>query len=111
MSELPENAGIKQEMRNEKGQFVPGVSGHPEGKPKGAKNKFSFVNYWQERWTKNPEEFNDLATAFMNDPKLRGLIVQMIDGKPPQDLNLGSTELPFIIQIIKDDGKTGNKEG
>jgi hypothetical protein len=31
--EEPENAGV---VRNEKGQFVPGVSGNPDGKPPGA---------------------------------------------------------------------------
>jgi hypothetical protein len=33
MSELPENTGT---IRDEKGRFVPGVSGNPAGKPKDA---------------------------------------------------------------------------
>lgn len=32
---MPENAGKNQGVRDELGRFVPGVSGNPEGKPKG----------------------------------------------------------------------------
>ena len=95
MSELneviPENTGEVQETRDEAGRFIKGVSGNPDGKPKGAKNKFSFVRYWQERWEEDPEEFKQLATEFMKDDKLRGLIIQMVDGRPNQHADIDTT--------------------
>lgn len=35
---IPEKAGDNQEIRNDKGQFVPGVSGNPAGKPRGTES-------------------------------------------------------------------------
>lgn len=37
-SKLPKSIGEKQEIRNKKGQFIPGVSGNPYGRPLGTKN-------------------------------------------------------------------------
>lgn len=34
----PEKSGTIQEGRDEKGRFIPGISGNPEGKPPGTKN-------------------------------------------------------------------------
>lgn len=90
----PEKTGENQGIRDEKGRFIEGVSGNPKGKPLGTKNKFSFVKYWQERWEKNPKEFEELATMFLCDEKLRSLIIQMIDGRPTQDVTSGGEKLP-----------------
>ena len=35
---IPEVAGSKQGIRDEKGRFIEGVSGNPEGRPRGNKN-------------------------------------------------------------------------
>lgn len=106
----PENTGENQVERDNKGRYVEGVSGNPAGKPKGAKNKFSFVNYWQERWDKDPTEFEDLATAFMKDDKLKGLIIQMIDGRPTQDItSAGEKIIPIpILDVPKDNSNKEN---
>ena len=119
MSELneviPENTGEVQETRDEAGRFIKGVSGNPDGKPKGAKNKFSFVRYWQERWEEDPEEFKQLATEFMKDDKLRGLIIQMVDGRPQQDVTTDGKALPtpilgLIPNVQSDDSNSQNTE-
>ena len=119
MSELneviPENTGGVQETRDEAGRFIKGVSGNPDGKPKGAKNKFSFVRYWQERWEEDPEEFKQLATEFMKDDKLRGLIIQMVDGRPQQDVVSDGKALPtpilgYVPNNNSDSEDTGSKE-
>lgn len=93
----PESTGEKQEIRDEKGRFKPGISGNPEGKPQGAKNKFSFTDYWQKRWEENPGEFTALATEWLQDEKLRALIIQMIDGRPKQDITSDGKALPTPI--------------
>ena len=94
----PENAGKKEEIRDKKGRYLKGKSGNLKGKPLGAKNKFSFVGYWQERWAKNPKEFEALATAFMKDDNLRSLIIQLVDGRPSQTIG-GDPNNPLVIEI------------
>lgn len=100
----PENTGNVQESRDESGRFKPGISGNPAGKPKGSKNKFSFVQYWQERWEANPKEFKEMATEFLKDEKLRGLIIQMVDGRPQQDVTSGGEKIPTpILHVLSND--------
>ena len=93
--EEPETTG---KIRNEKGQFVPGVSGNPAGRPKGQtiKNKIKLI---LEEGPGRLEEFVERLIA--ENP---ALVWQMLEGKPPQDLNLGSNpDLPFTIKIIRDE--------
>lgn len=40
---MPNKTGIKQEVRDDKGRFVPGVSGNPAGKPKGVRHMTSLL--------------------------------------------------------------------
>ena len=87
-------------IRDDKGRFV---DGNP-GRPKGAKNKFSFTDYWQNRWEENPEEFTVLATEWLKDEKLRALIIQMIDGRPRQDITSDGKALPTPIYVPRDPG-------
>ena len=108
----PENTGKMQETRDKSGRYKPGVSGNPKGKPKGAKNKFSFIKYWQERWEKDPEEFERLATEFMKDDNLRALIIQMVDGRPHQtsDLTSDGKPLPILNVISANNGNEQNSK-
>jgi len=78
----PENTGELQEIRDEKGKFVKGVSGNPLGKPAGARNKFSPVAKIQEIWEANPDDFEDFINKYLKDPRNRQHIVEMLDGKP-----------------------------
>lgn len=78
----PENTGEIQGLRNDRGQYIKGVSGNPSGKPYGAKNRFSPITKIQEIWENNPEEFNDFINKYLRDPKNRQHIVEMVDGKP-----------------------------
>ena len=83
----------KDDYRDEKGRFIEGAPGRPPG----TKNKFSFVDYWQKRWDENPEEFTVLASEWLQDEKLRALIIQMIDGRPKQDITSDGKALPTPI--------------
>lgn len=108
--EKPINTGELQEIRDESGRFKPGMSGNPKGKPVGAKNKFSFVKYWQERWDNNPKEFEDLAVEFMKDDKLRGLILQMVDGRPHQTTDITSDNKPIPLLYALPDNNSDKKD-
>ena len=61
MSE-PENAGP---LRNEKGQFPPGVSGNPGGKPKGSRNALgeTFIADLYAHWQENGKDALDGCLA------------------------------------------------
>lgn len=107
--EEPNENGVKSE-RDEKGRFVEGNSGSP-GRPPGAKNKFSFVQFWQELWEENPEQFKELAKKYLDDDKLAALVIQMIDGRPKQDITSDGKAFPTPIyggQSIQE--HDGNKE-
>ncbi len=71
------------ENRNEKGQFLPGHTGNPLGRPLGI---FSFKDEWRKLWTENPEEFVELAKEWLKDKSLRALIIQQIDGRPKESI-------------------------
>ena len=101
MSEDLETTETTDEKLTKPWQFVKGDDPRRnlEGRPVGAKNKFSFVKYWQERWDKRPDEFKELAESFLQDEKLRGLIIQMIDGRPTQDITTKGEKLPMPIYV------------
>lgn len=109
----PGNTGKLQETRDRNGKFVKGVSGNPLGKPMGAKNKFSPVAKIQEIWEANPDDFENFINDYLEDPKNRQHIVEMLDGKPrgsetivpiQNNVYIGSPEQDALIleQEIKD---------
>ena len=108
MTESPEKqAVIKQEIaptpkRDKKGRILPGNSGNPKGRPKGKTIKERVLE-WLE---KHPDDMRSFVKHFVKDN--RELTWQMLEGRPPQDMNLGSNaDLPFTINIMKDDGTKG----
>lgn len=97
----PEKTGDKQEIRDKSGRFKKGVSGNPKGKPAGT---LSIKTKIRQRFEKNPKALKEFMNVLIE--KYPGLVWQMLEGRPPQDLNLGQNpELPFIIKIEKDDRK------
>lgn len=105
----PENQGENSEVGNRKPpkkfQFKPGVSGNPAGRPKGKSLKEYTREYLQSM---TEEERIDFLNGL--DP---AMVWRMTEGNPPQPLELeGKGGLPFIIQIIKGDGRdTTNTQG
>jgi|SRR3990172_10579884 len=95
-----EEAIKNEEKRDNMGRFAEGNAGGP-GRPKGSLSIMAKIKKYLED---NPNKLDELVQYYITNEKERSLLLQMIDGKPPQDLNLGQNpELPFTINVIKDD--------
>lgn len=98
----PVNTGKKQEGRNDKGQFVKGVSGNPEGKPEGTVGfKTMFDQTLKEiaklNKIKEPEAFQILFKQAYLQAKQGNFnyfkdIMDRYYGKPVQSLELGGPD-------------------
>ena len=95
-----EEAIKNEEKRDNMGRFAEGNAGGP-GRPKGSLSIMAKIKKYLED---NPNKLDELVQYYITNEKERSLLLQMIDGKPPQDLNLGQNpELTFTINVIKDD--------
>ena len=112
MEEIPVKTGDNQETRNDKGQFVPGVSGNPAGKPVGSK---SFTTKVKEALAKiaDGKDYTyeeALVKAVMKkaivdqDPKMIQLIWNYLDGKPTQKtvIDFGDQKIEESLDLIKE---------
>ena len=104
--EKPENAG---KSRNEKGQWVKGVSGNPKGKKKGTisilhdiKNKLKDVK------ENRPEEYEELIDYYWKNKRMRELLIKMIDGMPKQSMDMNMDIKQALVEFI---GGEGGKDG
>lgn len=97
----PENAGEKQEIRDEKGRFVPGVSGNPAGKPPGT---ISIMSKIKKKFEEDPELFESYVAEVLTDPKLRQEIIRQLDGAPQQKMDVTSDgeRIMFLSPEIAD---------
>jgi len=105
--EKPANAGEMQGIRDEKGRFIEGVSGNPEGKIKGSKNYLTLL----EDAIKNYETvtgkklFDRLINrAFINDNVLLNVVKKFIPDKTHTEIS-GTEPLKFEVEILN-----GNKK-
>lgn len=91
----PEGTGIK---RKPDGTFEKGVSGNPEGRPAGS---VSVMTRIRQIFNEEPEYFELYVRDILKDERLRKEIVQQLDGKPKQTIDLGNSEgIPFIIKTV-----------
>ena len=76
------------ETRNEKGHFLPGVSGNPGGRPKGSVSPITRI---RQIFAEQPDAFEAFVASYLANEQNQKHIVEMIDGKPKQDVSLDAT--------------------
>lgn len=107
--ETPENTGG---IRNEKGQFLPGVSGNPLGKPPGALSVVAEIKkQLDEIAEEDPQKrkklellvrkviikaINDGDTSMIRD------IIDRVDGKPKQSIEIDDNRTDETKEMLKD---------
>lgn len=109
---MPEETGQNQAIRNEKGQFVPGVSGNPLGKPCGT---VSFKTKWERFITKIaeknevlPEDIDEqlLAVAYKKakdgDYQFYRDIFDRVHGKPQQSVDVTTNGKDLFDKLDKE---------
>lgn len=78
---MPENT------RDSKGHWLPGVSGNPKGKPKGATSITAMI---RKALDDNPELVEELVTFYLTSEKHRAQLWEMLDGRPRQATDITS---------------------
>lgn len=91
-----------EDQRDNLGRFVPGVSGNPKGRPKGARTHLSqkFFDDLAQAWDDNGEQI--LREMAANDPAALAKMIAALQPKM-QDIELNadvSVDHPHEIRIV-----------
>lgn len=107
MCQVSEETGI---IRDEKGRIVAGsASLNPDGRPEGSISPITRV---KQIFQENPEKFKEFIENYIEDPANRKHIVEMIDGKPKQDVtSAGEALQPILVQFLGDGKDSTDTEG
>ncbi len=106
MDEFPETTGGS---RNPDGTFKKGVSGNPEGRPKGS---LSIKDLVRQHLEDNPEDLKEFVAHFVKEN--RQLAWQMLEGRPFQasDITSKGNEIKGVPiyggQSVQDKGHEGD---
>lgn len=108
MEELDKTGNYKPE-RDEKGRILPGNTGNPKGRPKGS---LSFITRIKKILEEEPDKFEEICRYYINDKRMRDLLIKMVDGMPKQSIDHGLDdnvdEIEITIRKNKDEVETGN---
>jgi hypothetical protein len=107
MVDKPENTGEKQ-ARDEKGRFLEGVSGNPEGKPKGSKNQLTLLEeaLIEEAEKSGKTYWQKLAEWCFINPKVAvAILKKFIPDKSSMEVSGESGPIEFIIRKAESNDK------
>jgi hypothetical protein len=111
-----ENTREKQ-VKDEKGRWLPGVSGNPAGRPKGAKNFTTLFEKAVKEVAKKLELGEDpdaveiqiiqrgIKEALAGKYPFYRDIFDRIYGQPKGNIDITSGDEKIVFKIVKDDGK------
>ena len=88
-------------------QFKAGESGNPNGRPKGS---ISPITKIRQIFESDPQAFDKFVVDYMQDPANRKHLVEMLDGKPKQNLTLegGEKPIPILYELHNHNGNSQN---
>ena len=91
-------------------RFPKGVSGNPKGRPVGT---ISPIKRIKEIFRENPNKFDKWIVDYMEDKSNRKHVVEMIDGKPAQAVDITSKgeQLPTPILNVQTNNNTTEDTG
>jgi hypothetical protein len=108
LGSCPENTGEIQEARDNKGRFMPGISGNPKGKPLGAKHMTTLLmDALREIPNGHGKPADILIVQKLIQKALQGhdksieLIWNRIEGKETQSLNIASSSATIVVSKEK----------
>ena len=84
-------------LQGERGKFLEGTAPGP-GRPKGSVSIMTQIKNFLED---NPDKMKELVDYYLDDKGMRALLLQMVDGRPSQQI-AGDPERPLIIQVSKE---------
>jgi hypothetical protein len=115
-NENPENSGKIQEGKDEKGRFLPGVSGNPAGKPKGTRHFSTLIGQILKKKIKlKDKNTGEIVETTVDQAMVDAMVREVLkgdvkafealtnrhDGKPHQTIDMEVSEPPVPIMPIK----------
>ena len=117
---MTEEAKSGELVRNKEGQFVKGVSGNPAGRPKGSKNKITFLKLaTEEAWRERNQDRLDtvldmiLDAALDGDKAARKMIFDALISKAAhsEDKSGGNKQQITVHRMVVSKGENTSEEG